>query len=429
MARTKGEMALPGYASDGLIACHACDGVHRIVPVPEGGKALCGRCGTQLYRNLPRSLDHSAALYVAALVLFALANAFPFVALKFGDRVEQTLLISGAFALHKAGMPELGLLVVLTSVVFPFLTICGMLYLLLPLRFGIRPRWMTPVWRMVRMITPWSLIGVFMLGLLVSVVKLQDLATVIPGIAFFAFIGLLVISAAAVASFEPAVLWTRMGPVTDKAPEGSAAEMGYATCHTCDLLVGRPEPGLRWACPRCGDPVHGMRIHESIPRTWALLCAAMLLLVPANLLPVMTVVRFGQGEPSTILAGVVHLVEDGAVPLALLVLFASFVVPIAKIIALVVLLVTAQRGSDWRTRDRTLLYRVTEAVGAWSMIDIFLVGILVALVRLDALATVTPGLGATFFGAAVVLTMLAAHSFDPRLVWDRAGRTRMGAPA
>ena len=423
---------MPGYAPDGLIACHACDGAHRIVAVPEGGKALCARCGTLLYRNLPRTLDHSAALYLAALILFLLANTFPFVALKYGDRVEQTLLISGAFALQKAGMPEVGLLVLLTSVVFPCVTICGMLYLLLPLRAGFRPRWITPVWRIVRTLTPWSLVGVFMLGLLVSVVKLQDLATVVPGVAFFAFIGLLVVSAAAVASFDPAALWPRIGPaIVEKPgsePMGSAAAMGYAACHTCDLLVPRPEAGMRWACPRCGSAVHGMRAHDSIPRTWAFLSAAMLLLIPANILPVMTVIRFGQGEPSTILAGVVHLIEDGAVPLALLVLFASFVVPLAKIVALVLLLVTVQRGSDWRTRDRTLLYRVTEAVGAWSMIDIFLVGILVSLVRMDALATVQPGLGATFFGAAVVLTMLAAHAFDPRLVWDRAsGADRAGA--
>ena len=104
MAIPQGGNAIPGYASNGLIACHACDGAHRIVPVPEGGKALCGRCGTVLYRNLPKSLDHSAALYLAALMLFFLANTFPFVALRYGDRVEQSLLISGAFALHKAGM-------------------------------------------------------------------------------------------------------------------------------------------------------------------------------------------------------------------------------------------------------------------------------------------------------------------------------------
>lgn len=419
------QAALPaGYAADGLIACHACDGAHRIVPVPQGGKALCRRCGALLYRNLPRSLDHSAALYLAALLLFFLANAFPFVALKYGDRVEQSLLISGGFALQRAGMGEIGLLVLLTSVVFPCLTICGMLYLLLPLRLGIRPPWMTPVWRLVRSLSPWSLIGVFMLGLLVSVIKLQDLASIVPGVAFYAFIGLLVVSAAAAASFDPAALWPRMGPAMDGAAvrsgSASAAAMGYAACHTCELLVSRPAAGVHWACPRCGSSVHGMRLPESISRTWAMLGAAILLLVPANVYPVMTVIRFGQGEPSTILSGVVHLIEDGAWPLALLVFFASFVVPITKIAALVLLLVSVQRRSSWRVRDRTLIYRVTEVVGAWSMVDIFLVGILVALVRMDGLATVHPGLGATFFGAAVVLTMLAARAFDPRLVWDRA---------
>ncbi|MBI3370570.1 MAG: PqiA/YebS family transporter subunit [Betaproteobacteria bacterium] len=425
VATEKWAASVPGYAPDGLMACHACDGVHRIVPVPERAKALCRRCGSLLYRNMPRSLDHSTALYLAVFILFLLANTFPFVALQYGDRVEQSLLISGGWALQRAGMEELGLLVLLTSVVFPFLTMCGMLYLLLPLRFGVRPPWMTPVWKMVRALTPWSLIGVFMLGLLVSVVKLQDLAAIIPGVAFYAFIGLLVVSAAAVASFDPAVLWPRMGPVVESdalsASADSAAAMGYAACHACDLLVRRPAGGARWVCPRCGSAVHGMRIADSLSRTWGLLTAAVLLLVPANLFPVMTVTRFGQGEPSTILSGVVHLVEDGAWPLGLLVFFASFIVPIRKIAALVYLLVTVQRGSPRRLRDRTLLYRVTEAVGAWSMIDIFLVGILVALVRMDGLAVVYPGIGATFFGAAVVLTMMAAHAFDPRLVWDRAG--------
>lgn len=423
---------MPGYAEDGLIACHSCDGAHRIVPIPVGGRALCRRCGALLYRNLPRSLDHAAALYLSAFGLFLLANTFPFVALKYGDRVEQSLLISGGFALERAGMGEIGLLVVLTSVVFPFLTIGGMLYLLLSVRLGVRPPRMTEVWNLVRVLNPWSLIGVFMLGLLVSIVKLQDLATIVPGIAFYAFIGLLVVSAAAAASFDPAVLWPRIGPVPPpaapdrEAVDTSAAALGYASCHSCGLLVARPGEGARWVCPRCGSRVHGMRAHDSLTRTSALLAAATLLLVPANLYPVMTVTRFGQGEPSTILGGVVHLLADGAWPLALLVLVASFVIPISKIGALAMLLFTVRRGSAWRVRDRSLIYRVTEAVGAWSMVDIFLVGILVALVRMDGLATVQPGVGASFFGAAVVLTMLAAHAFDPRLVWDRAGRTGGG---
>jgi paraquat-inducible protein A len=423
--------ALPGYAADGLVACRACDCVHRIVDVPPGGKALCRRCGAILYRNMPKSLDHTAALYLAAMILFLLANTFPFVALQYGDRVEQSRLISGGLVLQQAGMGEIGVLVLLTSVIFPFLTLAGMLYLLLPLRFGKHPRWKTRVWIAVRTLTPWSLIGVFMLGLLVSIVKLQDLAVIVPGVAFYAFIGLLVVSTAAVASFDPAVLWRRMGPLPEPGPTDTAADtaaaMGYATCHTCDLLVRAPVAGAHGACPRCGSAVHGTRHADSLTRTWALLAAATLLLVPANIYPVMTVIRFGQGEPSTILAGVVHLIQDGAWPLGLLVFFASFVVPLSKIAALAFLLVSVQRGSGWRRRDRTVLFRITEVVGAWSMVDIFLVGILVALVRMDGLATVTPGSGATFFGAAVVLTMLAAHAFDPRLIWDSPGRDAAGA--
>src|SRR5687768_13322375 len=126
-------------AADGLIACHACDGAYRIRPLPAGARALCARCGSLLYRNAPKALDRSAALYLAALMLFIVANVFPFVALKYGDRVEQNVLASGAVALARAGMPELGVLVLLTSILFPLITIGGMVYLLLPLRVGLRP--------------------------------------------------------------------------------------------------------------------------------------------------------------------------------------------------------------------------------------------------------------------------------------------------
>jgi paraquat-inducible protein A len=410
------------YSPKGLIACHACDGLHTLVAVPARGTALCRRCGAVLYRHMPWSLDHSAALYLAALVLFLLANSFPFVALQYGDRVEQSLLGSAGMALQQAGMPEIGLLVLLTSVVFPFITITGMLYLLLPLRFGIKPKGMTRVWRVVRAISPWSLIGVFMLGLLVSIVKLQDMAIVVPGVAFYAFIGLLVVSSAAIASFDPAALWPRVGPLPPTPPAADAPildaeSQGYTTCHVCDLLIPRPADGHHPACPRCGSTTHGIHAGESLSRTWALLTAAVILIIPANLYPVMTVTRFGAGEPTTILAGVIHLIADGAWPLGLLVFFASFAVPIGKIMALAFLLLSIQAGSQSHLKDRARIYRITEVIGAWSMVDIFLVGILVALVRMDGLATISPGIGASFFGASVVMTMLAAKAFDPRIIW------------
>jgi paraquat-inducible protein A len=138
------------------------------------------------------------------------------------------------------------------------------------------------------------------------------------------------------------------------------------------------------------------------------------------LYPILTVIRFGQGAPSTILSGVSHLIEDGMWGLAMIVFVASIVVPVTKLLVLSFLLLTVQYKSSWRPGDRTLLYRVTEVIGAWSMVDIFLVGLLSSLVSLEALSTIEPGIGASYFAAAVVLTIFAAQSFDSRLIWDNA---------
>ena len=419
------QYAVGGYSQRGLMACPSCDGVHRLTGLASGGKALCARCGALLFRHLPKSLDRATALYVAALVLFLLANMLPFLSLKLGGRIEQSRLISGSFEMYRAGMPEMGLLVLLTSVVFPFITICGMIYVLLPLRLGISVPWIMPVWRVVRAISPWSLMGVFMLGLLVSVLKLQEMAVIIPGFGFFAFIGLLLVSSAAAANFDPGTIWPRVGPDELKVPIGqgcTAAESGYVSCPACLILMPGPTPGSSAGCPRCGSVVHGIRHAHSLSRSCAYLITASILLVPAYLLPVMTLIRFGQKENSTIFAGVLHLIQDGAWPLGLLVFFASILVPLTKITAMFFLLIMVHLRSDWRLRDRTVLYRLTEAVGAWSMVDIYLISILIALLRMDELATIFPGAGATFFGAAVVMTMMAAHSFDPRLMWDRGIR-------
>ena len=145
---------------------------------------------------------------------------------------------------------------------------------------------------------------------------------------------------------------------------------------------------------------------------------AAILYIPANLLPVMTVIYFGRGEPDTILSGVKELIEAGMWPVALLVFFASITVPVLKLIGLTFLLITVQRRSTWRLRDRGLMYRIIEQVGRWSMVDIFMISILVALVNLGAIATIEPGVGAICFAAVVIITMFASMSFDPRLIWD-----------
>jgi len=194
----------------------------------------------------------------------------------------------------------------------------------------------------------------------------------------------------------------------------------HALCHDCHLLCQLPARGAhRAACPRCGAALHE-RKPQSLERTWAFLIAAVICYLPANLLPIMKITSLGRAQADTIISGVVFLLLHGMWPLALVVFTASVFVPLLKLTILVTLLISVHRGSRWRPVDRTRLYRITEAIGRWSMVDIFVVTILVALVHLGNLATVEAQTGAVFFGSVVVLTMLAAESFDPRLIWDRS---------
>ena len=200
----------------------------------------------------------------------------------------------------------------------------------------------------------------------------------------------------------------------------SALAASLTPCHDCSLLCRLPAHAAHEArCPRCGAPVH-TRKPRSLERTWAFWIAGALCYLPANLLPIMQVTSLGRAQADTIMSGVVYLLLHGMWPLAVVVFTASVFVPVLKLAILLGLLVSVHRGSRWRPVDRTRLYRITEAIGRWSMVDIFVVTILVALVHLGNLATVEAQPGAVFFGAVVVLTMLAAESFDPRLIWDRS---------
>ncbi|MFO1413429.1 MAG: paraquat-inducible protein A [Burkholderiales bacterium] len=199
----------------------------------------------------------------------------------------------------------------------------------------------------------------------------------------------------------------------------TAAHAGLLACHECGLLARPAAAGIPGHCPRCGEAL-AWRRPDPIQRTWALLIAAAILYVPANALPVLVTDTIGSNEADTILSGVVFLYSSGSWPLALIVLIASVLIPIGKIVALGYVLVTVQRGSARSNRQRTRLYRTVEFIGRWSMLDVFVDTFVVALVQLAPLMSVQPGPGVLYFMGVVILTMLAAQSFDPRLIWDSA---------
>jgi len=203
----------------------------------------------------------------------------------------------------------------------------------------------------------------------------------------------------------------------------TALAKGLVSCHECALLVRPVSSEAPGHCPRCGERL-AFRRADAIQRTWALLVAAAILYVPANLLPVLTTTTLTGSDSDTIMSGVIFLWGSGSWPLALIVFIASIVIPIGKILVLGAVLVTVQRGVTTSDRGRTKLYRMVEFIGRWSMLDVFVDTFVVALVQLSPLMSVAPGSGVVYFMSVVVLTMFAAQSFDSRLIWDRAMEVR-----
>ncbi len=419
-----------------LIACHECDMLLRepVPPpaspsLPRNSEVCCPRCGARLYRVSGASLDRALALALAACLVFIIANVFPIATIETQGHRNDSTLLGAVGLLWQQDMMLVAVLVCVTTVLVPALELLVFGGLLLRLRLGHSLQAMErlpAVLRLVRQMGPWSMIEVFMLGVLVSLVKLAHLASLTAGVALWAYGALMLLMAALSAAVDVRKLWAGL-PLRPLAhPHGiplqaqggvSAAASGRLSCHVCGLLGEQSAPGHHGACRRCGAALHG-RIPASLSSAWALLLSAAILFVPANLLPIMETGSLFGAQRDTILSGVVFLWQSGSWPLALLVFVASIVVPLFKLLALALLLLSVQGRWHRYLRGRTRLYRLLELVGRWSMLDIYVVTILSALVQIQSLASIAVGPGALAFGGVVVLTMLATLRFDPRLIWD-----------
>ena len=409
-----------------LRECPSC-GLFQVMPALGPGMAAhCVRCGTTLRHARRDPLRRGLALNVAALVLLIVMSTTTLMVVSTYGIAHSAGLFSGPAELARRGMPELGVAVIFTSLLAPFGRFAATAYVLARLRSAHPPRHLRRVYRLAGWLTPWAMTDVLVFGVFVAYSKLGDLVHITLGIGVFALLALTAVVAWSDFALDDYAVWeaaegnepaSRMDPPRRWRP-------GVVGCGTCGL-VSEPAPG----CPRCGSALR-RRKPGSISRTWAFVIAAAVLYVPANLYPVLTVIRLGRGTPSTIIGGVGELIDAGQYPLALLVFFASILVPLLKLVGLSFMLVTTQRhGSRW-LRDRTRLYHLVSWIGRWSMIDIFMESLLGALVRFGVLVTIEPGIGAVSFCAVVILTIIAAQSFDPRLMWDAAevGRERQAMP-
>lgn len=192
-----------------LIACHDCDLIQRLPHITEPGTVQCVRCGAVLHHKKRNSIERTLSLTLAGLVFFALANSFPFLAFKLEAQVRETTLLTGIEELYTQGMPELSIIVLLTTVLVPLAQMTCMIYILLPLKFKRVPIGLPSVFRFVRRLEPWSMMEVFMVGILVSVVKLSKMAKIVPGVALFSFLALIFVLAAMTASLDSHLIWEK----------------------------------------------------------------------------------------------------------------------------------------------------------------------------------------------------------------------------
>ena len=207
----------------------------------------------------------------------------------------------------------------------------------------------------------------------------------------------------------------------------TARDNGLVMCHTCGTLCRQPSETARYSCPLCGAKTHQRKPH-SLLLAWLYTLAATLLYIPANTLPMMVTRDFTGAQSDTIFSGILYLWANGSAHLAVIVFIASIAVPTAKLMALYYLLISVQTQPPRLRHQRATLYRLLEFVGRWSMLDIFVVAILAALVNFPGVARVEAGPGAAAFGAVVTLTLIATQCFDPRLIWDNRNLPHVHAP-
>ena len=410
--------------------CPSC-GLLQTLPALAGGMAAqCARCPTTLYRTKVHRHDRSTALTLTALVLLIIMSSTTLMTVQTAGIELHAALLSGPEELVRRNMAALGAVVLFVTLLAPLVRLIGTLYVLLRMHEAKPPRHLRRVFVLAEKLRPWSMIEVFVFGVFVAYVKLGDLVQIGLGAGVYALLALTLLLVWADGRLDRESRWRRLDP--RGAPEGAGQAKswdhsvpGAVGCEICGLVSVPQSDHSR--CPRC-DAVQHRRRPNSVARTWALVIAAAILYIPANYYPVLTVVQLGAGAPATIIGGVRELVSSGMYPLAALVFFASIAVPVLKLLGLAIMLVATQTGRSGWLRDRTRLFHIVRFVGRWSMIDIFMESLLGALVKFGSIATIEPGVGAVAFCAVVILTMFAAETFDPRLMWDAAS-TRALAPS
>ncbi len=397
-------------------ACEECDLLLPELDVRAGSELTCPRCGHTLADVAHAPLADPIAYGITSAIMLVLTYLFPFMSFSASGSTTTIYFYQAMSSLFANDFVSIAAFLLLSLTLLPLLCLILVLYIHVALYFD---KSQLSLWhlKLLQVIKPWMMVDVFLIGILVALVKIMSMADVGFGMSFWAFVLFTLAFLKTLTSIDLHWLWRKIaGPLPQyEVPEPviSSDQAGLALCHYCDGLT----PTTHEHCLRCHAPLKHHTRHNT-NYSLAFLIAAMVFYIPANLFPMMDMQFLGQSEPSTIIGGVILLWQIKSYPVALVIFFASVIIPISKMVAIAWLCYTSKRNQPEQAKQQLKVYRITEFIGRWSMIDVFVVAILVALVHLDGLVTVYPGQAAVSFAAVVVLTMLSAMSFDPRIIWD-----------
>ncbi len=375
----------------------------------------CAVCASPLVRTRGRSQVAALAFCAAALLLWIPANGLSFLTTAIVGVSRESRLASSATAMWNDGFPELGVVVALFVFVLPVLRLGLLAAVLGTLQTARRPAWLGSAFRLATAMQAWAMDDVFLLAFAVAYARLAITIPVEMGAGAWCFVAAAILGLLARASLDAEGVWRAIGPETS-----TPAAAAVFACGSCDLLLPRSSVGAR--CPRCTQRLT-LRKPDSIRRTLALLVAAVLLYVPSNLYPMATLPVGLESLQYTVLEGVVELWESGLGSLAVLVFVASFAIPVLKLAVLFWCLAAVWRRSGRHLSARTGAHRIVEEIGRWSMVDPFVIACFVPVTQYNTLLHGSAEAAASMFTAVVILTTLAARTFDPRSMWDAAART------
>lgn len=408
------------------VLCHHCDLMVKIVGLHDGRKASCPRCHGKL-RVVQKNANKLSAMYaLGALFMLLLASCFLFVQIRINGIVVDISLTQIAKTMYQDNYRSLALLFILFVLLIPML--CLAMIALLGLN--------APLPKSVKMfllkgfssLKHWSMAEIFLAGTLVSFVKLISYGEIGLDESFLPFCLFAVFNIRAFSLFHTENMWNDIAPAPHLEHSLKAGitgkRQGIRLCLCCFAML----PAEQKKCTRCHEK-GDVRQSQSITWTLSLVLTSILLYIPANLMSIMTTVALGSSFESNIMAGVIFMWQDGAYPIAMIIFIASVLIPTLKIIALIWLCLYSKSQRFVNRKDchrMQFVYNMIEIVGRWSMIDIFVVAVISALIRVGILMSVYPDVGAILFALVVVITMIAAMKFDSRLIWDRLTYTSSG---